>query len=481
MLDKVTFLEPPVLDNTRTAERVFGCASRVYPVPNIFVLTAAAVLERSGYDVHYLDAATKRWSEEDFKNFLIKDDSSAYLFYSVNLSQQTDLLAAGLIRRLKKDAAILFIGPAPTDRPSEFLVDERTYVLRGEFEGSLVEALSKIDRSSELSNIQGISFVHGNEVIDTPSHDLLDDLDALPFPARHLIEKDRYFNPMLGVRPYTTVATSRGCAYRCIYCVPCSLSFAREIDYKRSHGNNKPPVRMRSAENVIEEFNLLKKQGYKAVSIIDDQFIWGKKRTLAICQGIKDLSMKWVCLARADSLDEDIAEAMAEAGCREVSIGVESFCQEILDYVHKDLRVETISQAIKILQKYKILAKLNILVGSSPLETIDTLNHTLRNALKAKPDWIMFNICNPFPGTKFYEIALENKWVIDGKYRAVDVQKQAIIDYPHLSHNEIERWVRNANMRVTFRPSFVFRKVLSQRSSRDLFDAVLALRQRIWS
>ena len=92
--------------------------------------------------------------------------------------------------------------------------------------------------------------------------------------------------------------SSRGCAYNCYYCVPNSLDFAREIEFKRYDPmRKKPPVRMRSAKNIIEEIKMLHSQGFNSISFLDDQFVWNKERIIKICDGIKDLNMEWSCLA----------------------------------------------------------------------------------------------------------------------------------------------------------------------------------------
>ena len=266
----------------------------------------------------------------------------------------------------------LFFWLAPSDRPAEFVVDGNTYVVRGEPEYTMLELVKALEAKSNIKGIKSVSFRANDEIIHNANREPIEDLDSLPFPARHLLEeKDVYYNPKLGMRPFTAVCTSRGCSYRCIYCVPSSLSFSRELEYKH-YMEKKPPVRKRSSENIIEEFKLLKSQGYKAVNVQDDQFVWGEERTIKICEGIKNLEIVGL-LARSDHLTEPIVKAMAEAHCKFIDLGVESFNQEILDYVKKDIDVKKNEEAIKLVKKYGISAKINIMFGASPLETMDTI------------------------------------------------------------------------------------------------------------
>ncbi|MBI5678871.1 MAG: radical SAM protein, partial [Planctomycetes bacterium] len=315
------------------------------------------------------------------------------------------------------------------------------------------------EAKSNIKGIKSVSFRASDEVIHNANREPIEDLDALPFPARHLLEeRDVYYNPKLGMRPFTAVCTSRGCSYRCIYCVPSSLSFSRELEYKH-HLGKKPPVRKRSPESIIEEFKLLKSQGYKAVNVQDDQFVWGEERTIKICEGIKDLDIVWGCSARSDHLTEPIVKAMAEAHCKFIDLGVESFNQEILDYVKKDIDVKKNEDAIALVKKYGINAKINIMFGASPLETMDTIKRNMEEVKRLKVDQVMYNIANPFPGTDFYKIAKENKLFVYGDYKPVNVAREANIAYPHLGKTDLEKAVRRANFEFFLTPRFILKNV----------------------
>ncbi|MCM8799298.1 MAG: B12-binding domain-containing radical SAM protein [Candidatus Omnitrophica bacterium] len=443
---KITFIDPPNFLNKRNVERVFGCTYSLYPIPNIFSLYNAAVLERMGLQVNYIDMANERWLKKQILNFIREDDSDIYCIYSVNLSMDSDILIHQMIRNFKKDVYIIFCGPAPTFFKERFLKDERTFVIRGETEETIQELLESLKNNKYLKYIKGISFIKGNETFDTPMRPLIENLDKLPFPARYLLQRDLYYNPKLPKKPFTVMQTSRNCPYRCIFCVPNSYSFSVELEYRKYNQDRKPPIRLRSAENVILEFKNLKKEGYSSVSIIDDQFLWSKERTLKICEGIKDLGIEWGCLARADHLDEEIIKAFSSSGCRYVDIGIESFNQKILDYIKKDLQINKVYKAIELLKKYNILVKINLILGASPIQTKSDIKNDIKIAKSLNVDVVMFSIATPFPGTEFYKLAKENNWFIKGDYYPESVQMKAIISYPKLSHRELNYLIKLANL-----------------------------------
>ena len=476
---KITFLIPPVLDNTKPTERTSGCTYVLYPVPNIYELTVAAVLEKDGHEVSYVDCIEKNIGIEGFESFLSKDDSDIYCIWTVNLGIENDIIAHSIIRNRREQAYILFLGPAPTYYTESFLLDEKTIAVRGEPDITVKELSNNISQGLSLDEVLGISFVRNGEIINMPERPLIKNLDEVPFPARHLINRDYYHNPKLKLDPYTPVVTSRNCPHKCIYCVPSSLTFARELEYRKCHGT-KPPVALRSEESILEEIKLLKEQGYKAISFQDDNFIWNENRTAKICKGLKELGIVWGCQARVDAITENIAKALAESNCAYIDLGVESFDQKVLDYVKKGITVEQIENAITILKKYKVPVKLNILFGTSPLETKDSIKLTYRMIKKLGVSQVMFNIAAPFPGTEFYDLAKSNNWIVGGEYKPTDVQKGSIVSFPELGKREIERAVFWGNVRFFLRPSFIIKNLMKVRSVKDLSISIVGLKRKLF-
>lgn len=471
---KITFLIPPPLAGQRPAERSSGCTNVVYPTPNIYELTVAALIEReSGFEVAYHDFT---YEHDSLEEFVEQDNSDFYSFWTVNLSVNTDLHATETIHRIKPGVYCLLLGPGPTYYIKKCLDNSRTIVLRGEPDLTMLELLKAFRDGSEgaWKNVDGISYLKDGNVVNNKPRALLKNLDELPFPARHLLGKRIFHNPKLKLTPYTPALTSRQCPFKCIYCVPSSLTFAREIEYRRENGR-KPAVSFRSVENVTQEIGMLAAQGYKAIGFMDDNFIWNEKRTKAICDALKKHGFKWGCQARVDAITEPIAKMLGESGCRYIDLGVESFNDEILAYIKKGITRQQVYNAIHLLKKHGVPVKLNILIGTSPLETREILKDTLRRARKLHVDQIMFNIVSPFPGTEFYDIAKKNNWIITGDYVPTDVQHTSIVSYPSLSAKEMERILFKANLQYFLSPDFVLKQLRRFHSVKELVPAMKAL------
>ena len=475
---KVTFLIPPVLDGGRPAERTSGCTHVVYPTPNVYELCVASLLEAAGIEVSLADFVHGKQSGS-WTTWLAEDRSQVYALWTVNLSLDNDVQVCALIHAQRPEATVLLMGPGATFFTDKCLCDERTIVVRGEPDDTVVSVVKALQEGTPWQSLAGVSYLQARQLHHNPPAPPIAHLDGRPLPARHLLGTQTFHNPKLKRGPYTAMLTSRGCPYGCIYCVPSSLTFAREIDYRRTH-RGKPRVGMRSVEDVERELSELSQQGYKAIGFVDDNFIWDEERTLALCALMKKYGFIWGCQARVDAITPAIAAALGESGCKYVDLGVESFNDDILRYIKKGITSAQIEEAIALLQRHDVPVKLNILIGSSPLETKQTLKDTLRRARKLKVDQIMFNIVSPFPGTEFYRLAKENGWLRGGEYVPTDVQRHAIIDLPHLSAREMERILFWCNVRYFLSPRFIW-KHLRQFSSWTEFHAALqALKRKLF-
>jgi anaerobic magnesium-protoporphyrin IX monomethyl ester cyclase len=473
---KVTFLMPPALEG-KAPERIFGCNYGLFYQPNIFMLYSASMLEKKGHKVKVLDCPLENVRWNNLRNFLENDYSDFYVFYTVFLSEEIDKTAAKLIREVRGKVPIVFMGPEPTSMPEKFILDENCYVMRGEAEYTIMDFVDALLEKKKMNDVAGLTFMEEENVVHNENRGPIEKLDKLPFPARHLIKKELYYNPKLKGRPSTVILTSRGCWGRCIYCIPCSYMFSREIENKRFR-NCKPMMQVRSPKNIYEEFKLLKNQGYKAVAIIDDNFMGIKgqeDRVAKICKMIKPLKMEWGCLARADQLqNEDIIKEMAEAGCVYVDIGAESFDQKVLNYVHKDLKVGDIFNAIFLLKKHGIEPKLNILFGTSPYETEESIKWTVRMLKQLNIDWVSFDVTIPHRNTEFYNIVKKNKWFATKSkdFEPVDVIRDATVNFPNLNHEKLREMVKWAYRDYYLRPQYIWKRLSKVRDLQDFKELV---------
>lgn len=476
---KVIFLIPPPLDGRKAVERCYGCNYGLYFLPPLAALYAATVLREAGFEVKVRDLAAEGVSRSGFEDYVRNSDADIYVFYTVFLSEATDIEARRTIRRLARNNPVfIYCGTQPTWKPENFLDAEDTYVVRGEPEYPLRDLIVRLSSSLPVNDVPGVSYLRNGVVVSSESTGFVQNIDELPIPDRSLVDHSYYYNPKMHHHPHTAALTSRGCFAQCTFCVPNSLSFAREIEYKKQRGR-KPPPRLHSVERVIAEFRAIAAAGFRSVSVMDDEFLWNEERDIAICEGVKDLGLEWSCLARADKITERNARALAEAGCSYVDIGVESFDEAVLKDIKKDVEVERIKNAVLILKENRIKVELNILLGASPLETEKTIRATIDAVRSMDVDYVLFNIASPFPGTEFYERAKLNRWFVtpNNEYVPVDPSQESIISYPHLDKKRLDSLLSYAYRTYYFNPHYIISQLFKVTSFRDFKNkAVTAAR-----
>ena len=267
------------------------------------------------------------------------------------------------------------------------------YVVRGEGEITTVELADSLTNGVPPASLPGLAFRRNGEVVVTPDRPLISDLDALPWPARHLLDSHGYRYPSRGrgMQEVATMITSRGCPYSCIFCYS-------------MHGHQ---VRYRSVDSVIREVeSVVKDYGIRYIIFHDECFTLSKKRVMQFCDEVlrKQLDIRWFCFTRGDTIDEEMAEWMAAAGCVKVSLGVESGSQEMLDRSGKRTRLEKIAKAFRILGKVGIETRGSFIVGL-PGEDRRSLRHTVDFAKSLRMYHFGLNIATPYPGTKMWQMA----------------------------------------------------------------------------
>jgi len=214
----------------------------------------------------------------------------------------------------------------------------------------------------------------------------IEDLDCLPYPARHLVPINNYHRTVDGV-PSTGLITSRGCPHNCAFC-------------SKVWGNR---VRFRSAENVIGEVaECVGRYGINAFSIRDDTFTLHRKRLFKILDGFKRLDVVWRCLTRVDQVDKTTLSNMGEAGCVEIVYGIENGSQTILDNLNKGTTVEQNREAIRLTKEAGINTKAAVIVGS-PGETWDTIRDTMHFIEDNPPDSAIVCLFTPYPGSPVWD------------------------------------------------------------------------------
>lgn len=276
------------------------------------------------------------------------------------------LMARGKIKYHNPKAKVVIGGPFATLNHERCMRDGFDCVVSGD---------------GELISEQ--AFDNGSAYLIAPERPL----DEYPIVDRSLV--NGHYRYMLCGKLATTMVTSRGCPNKCAFCC-----------------KNYKTVRLRSASNVIDEIARLHFFfKYDAVAFPDDNFILDRNRTEIISAYLRKLGMKWRCLVRADlavKYGSKFIGMMAESGCVEVGIGIESGSDKILSAINKGETVKTIKEAVRISKAEGVRVKGFFIVGL-PGESQDTIDDTKRFLDEMKLDDVDVKIFQPYPGSPIWD------------------------------------------------------------------------------
>ncbi|MBC7326647.1 radical SAM protein [bacterium] len=423
------------------------------PRPPIDLAYIAAVLEQEGVECRIKDYPVegKGWSalERDLEIF-----SPDILIVSVTTPTfELDMKACEIAKKLNPSIITAAKGGHITVLDEEAL-KKHPYLdiaLRGEVE----ETVKELAQGYQLDKIEGITFRSNGRIIRNPDRKFIEDLDSLPFPARHLLDNSLYKRPDTN-EPQTTIQTNRGCPGQCVFCLAGKLSGRK--------------LRLRSPKNIVDEIEeCINKFNIRNFFFRADTFTWNKEWVIEICKEIlrRNLNIKWVCNSRVDTLDEERLRWMKASGCWLISLGIESGSQRILNLMGKAITKEDAKRAVELCKKYKIKSYAFYLFGLPWEREIDVFE-TIKFALELDSDYAEFHLAVPFPGTVLYDIVRE-KNLIEGDFQGYD-HSIPIARTFYISREELLRWRRKAIFRFYLRPRYIFRTILHSPSPLTLFS-----------
>jgi len=370
--------------------------------PAIGVLNLATILNQSHYFASIIDfqymyqKGTIRRYEESEKNFdemanaIIAENPNIVGFSCMYNCYHTFIKVAERVKKNSPETKIIFGGPQASVTAIETLNKFKwiDIIMIGESEGNIIKIVDALSEKRDYIGIPSIAYRGNDVVIQNKAQNMLEDLDALPYPDYSLL-------------PYAHELTSfpieggRGCPYGCIYCSTKSF-------WKRQY-------RMKSISRIISEIKTIQKTyDVHQFSFIHDLFTANRLFIIEFCNSLikEKLDIEWFCSARIDTIDEEILQIMKSAGCKRIYFGIESGSQRMQKIINKNLKIKTVMEKVDVLKKCSMDEYVFSFIYGFPQEQIEDVNDTVKlieHLLDKGFRSIQLHRLSILPGTEIFE------------------------------------------------------------------------------
>jgi anaerobic magnesium-protoporphyrin IX monomethyl ester cyclase len=482
---RVCLINPP-----RIQPKSWGKPSVAQPLDIAYV---AALLEKQ-HKVHIIDAPNEGWKileeidgtkyRQGLTNKEIADRIRQWSPDVVGITipfsgwWKPAYEVTSIAKSIDKDIITVLEGLHPSARPADCLAHPNIdFVVIGEPEQTMFELMDVLEQGNVagLKKVKGIGFKRNGETIITPPRPAIQDLDSLPFPARHLLPMGTYFaavkeNPLRGEisKPWTVMITSRGCPNNCVFCS------SNVVMGKK--------WRSRSPENVVDEIEqLVHTYHIKQVDFNDDNMTLDKKRMETICDLIvkRGLDIEWYSPTgvRADTLDENLLTKMKESGCKKIRIAPESGVQRVVDQIiKKNLNLKEVEKAVVLSKKVGIKVGCFFvigLIGETKEDIKETINYAY-NLRRLGANSFIFSIAAPVYGTELYEQAKRGGFLRDCFSDEALATAEPLIETPEFTADDLRELCAQANL---VNPTFTRDKLI--KAIRDPRKAMSFIREKM--
>lgn len=329
------------------------------------------------------------------------------------------------IKNFDRSLPIVVGGAHPSALPYQTLQNPNVdFLVIGEGENTFSQLLDTYQGDQNFEHIDGSGYKESSGKIKiNPKTRYIEDLDSLPFPARHLMPMERYFEEISTYKGAsqeyltTTIMTSRGCPGKCVFC---------SIHTIWGH-----KWRGRTPENILAEIEqLIKDYGIKEIHFIDDNLIYDQTRAKQIFQEMinRNVGLKWrtpngIAIKK---ITPELMILMKKSGCYHLSPAIESGNQYILNKViKKGLDLEHLRLVVEWAKKLDIKTDGFFVIGM-PGETEKTIYDSLNLAVELDLDSAEFFLAQPYPGTCLMQLCQENEYGFQKDYKMLRTSSSSI-------------------------------------------------------
>ncbi|MDP1729066.1 MAG: radical SAM protein [archaeon] len=444
--------------------------------PPLALLYLASSLKNSNVEVEILDCLLKKYTFEDFKNYLKKNPPDVIGFTSFTLEFKSALKMAKIAKYFNPKTKIVFGGPHVSNVPEESLKNsEIDFIFRSEADEGfplLIKELQKNNKNPNFKKIPCLGWKNKNKIILNPIK-LLENLDSLSFPDFDGVDFLKYPKLYISKKyPYAPIITSRGCPFNCTFCTAKQLSGSK--------------WRFRSAENIIEELKILKKKyNIKEFQIWDDNFTLNKERAKKFCDLLikEKLNLSWWCPngVRLETLDRELLMKMKKAGCYAIAFGIESGSEKIQKDMNKNINFKHLRKMVEFSYNLGLRTQGFFIIGY-PTETREDILKTIKLAKSLPLMRASISLFQPLFGSEIYnQLKKDGKIPKNYSIENCDYSKASVLPIGFKSIEEVKKLQQRAMIEFYIRPKIFFNFIRENLSMSQITEILLMVKKYIFN
>jgi len=449
---KILLINPPRFNELSGNNPAIIESERGFNPPLGLLYIASYLLAHSKHEVCVLDSQVEELDYLQLETRIKEINPDIVGITAMSLTMLDVLETIKIVRGIKKDTKIILGGPHVNIYPEETLqLTKADVIVLGEGEKTFTDIIPFLDNKQMLKQIKGLVFYYDGAIYNTGLAPFIENLDALPFPARHLTPYKKYSSLLAHKGLVTSMITSRGCPFVCTFC-------------------NRPHLgklfRARSPENVVDEMEACSKMGISEFLIYDDNFNIDGQRVMLICDEIikRHLDVTWSVRAHVNTVTKNMLEVMKRAGCQAIHYGIESGNERLLKIIKKNITKERVCEVFKMTKKIGIKTLAYFMIGL-PTETKEDIEETFSFMREVNPDYVHLTTLVLFPATEIYQDALGRGLIEQDVWRnfALNPTKEFVPPRwkGYFSNQELESFLVKGYKAFYLRPQYIARRLLN--------------------
>ena len=427
MKSTLLFVEPP-----RNFWFVMG--EYLPPPSSLLILAAYVEQELPEMDIDIVDCQADRLDWKGLEKYIESTNPSIVLTSGFTTNAYTCARTCEIAKTVSEDIVTIVGGIHFSFTPEESLRNypEIDYIVRGEGEQTVVDLIKTLQKKGKINDVQGISYRKNTTVVHNQTRPLIENLDTLPYPAYHLVEKNlkRYHFTMMAGRNtrYMILEGARGCEHQCSFCTQWKHWGCR--------------WRTKSAKRIADEIEFLHNTYGGVFLWLADDHMRLSHRGKQLYEELRKKQCKDDVMlffqARIDDIAQhpDLIGNLREVGTYWILCGVETNSEEMLQEYKKGIKTQDAYQAMKILKQNDVFSQAMFVIGGRR-DTHESIEQLRLYSLDLTPDIAIYTALTPFPGTVYYETAKKNGWIQDTNYTNYDMA-HAIMPTETLTRKEVQ-------------------------------------------